>query len=70
MFFDQTPFQIQRQRLYKLPEFWKQKGGVIAAPYLPSRFSASHLEFFGLMWLSHHHECDFLDSVLFILLVK
>lgn len=31
---------------------------------LPSRFSASHLEFLGLTWLSHHHECDFFDSVL------
>lgn len=27
----------------------------------PSRLSISHLEFFGLIWLSHHHECDFLD---------
>jgi hypothetical protein len=32
---------------------------------LPCKFSESHLEFSGLMWLSHHHERDFLDCVTF-----
>lgn len=29
---------------------------------LPARFSRSHLEFLGLMWLSHHQEYLRLDS--------
>jgi len=32
--------------------------------YSPSRFSASHFEFLGLMWLSHHHEWRFLVGFL------
>lgn len=30
--------------------------------YRPVRFSWSHFEFFGLMWLSHHQEYKRLDS--------
>lgn len=29
---------------------------------IPVRFSLSHFEFFGLMWLSHHQEYMRLDS--------
>lgn len=30
--------------------------------YLPVMFSWSHFEFFGVLWLSHHHEYLRLDS--------
>jgi len=34
---------------------------------IPSKFSSSHLEFFGLIWLSHHQEWDFSSPFFFIL---
>lgn len=61
-------FSMPLSQLIIFPTYTYKKKTERGVCCSPSRFSASHLEFLGLMWLSHHQECEFFDSNLFILL--